>query len=237
MRSILALGGDLEITFPGDAGSTEELLKSLSARVTAALSADLRNLEGRLPLIVRVNVGYLLDNSSLLIEQVENTRYMNLYSPYKRSWERRHLITRIERFAMEINRVDRIFWALGVETPFEAGRKWRLSPIVEWQWDFPVNRQGFTCPDYTALDRAAGSRNEILQDDGCLKNYRSSASPMWFISGVRIGFPVHGLSALLGAEIGIFGVTKFARELTPTAPYRALAAIGYDIDPGPTRTQ
>jgi len=231
---LLSLGGDIGFYLPNQAGATGPLLNSMSVQLRFGLESDLRNLENKIPLILRLNLSYLIDNSSALIKALEDARYDRLANAeddrLPRKYERRHFVSRFDRFAININREDQILFALGVEAPVEVATEWYLHPIVEWQIGIPVNRQGFVCPDYWTFDKAAGVP---FTDDRCQYNRGAKVYPNALTAGLRAVPPIRGLSALLGVDIGLTGTGKFVRELVPVAPYRVLIAVGYDYDARP----
>src|SRR5262249_21627645 len=91
------------------------------------------NRDSRLPLRLHLNVGYLFDQSGTQADDIEAARDAAYGRP-------QHRITTVERFSHDINRVDNIRTALGVEGAF----KW-VRPFLEWSLDIPVNRQGHAC--------------------------------------------------------------------------------------------
>src|SRR5690606_34382792 len=88
--------------------------------------ANKTNKEERIPLRAHMNLGYLFDYSSNLVESTEANRG--------------EPISRIERFGLESNRTDSFQIGLGVEGVFDQFR-----PFLEYTVDVPVNRDGYTC--------------------------------------------------------------------------------------------
>ena len=132
--------------------------------------------------------------------------------------ETRHLLTAFERFAYGVDRVDHVRLAAGLEAPLKAG-KVGLHPMLEWQWDIPVNRQGFDC-------LVTANAN----DDGCLAEEKFKAFPMLLTLGLRILTPPQGLAFTVAADVGLTGTRDFVRELAPTAPYNIILGIAYAFD-------
>lgn len=228
LTPLLSLGGDLGVLLPNQAGATGPLLNSLSVQLRASLATDLRSLESKVPLIFRLNLGYLFDNSAALIKGVEDKRYNNLKNPLAREYERRHFATRFERFGLNINRVDQLTLGFGVEAPLEVATAWYLHPMVEWQLGIPFNRHDFVCPDWYKADPT-----RPFTDDRCQYNRGVKVYPMVLAAGVRAISPIRGLSVLVGVDIGLSGTSKFVRELVPVAPYHFLLGVGYDYDARP----
>jgi outer membrane protein OmpA-like peptidoglycan-associated protein len=221
----LSVGGDLRLLFLNTVGDLGITAGGTSIGIRAAATADLRHLEQHVPVIVRANIGYLFDNSAHLVESVEDQRYDSLPAATRRSPsnEDRNLITRVERFALDINRVDMIGLGLGVEVPLQIMSDFSLQPLLEFQLGIPVNRQGYNC-----LSTQSGS--SISTPDGCLALTGLSAAPSTLTVGARAFPPLKGFSALLGVDIGLLGTTAFVRELAPTRPWAVILALAYTVD-------
>ena len=218
----LSVGGDFSILFPGGVGDASATFRATSFGLRANLSMDFREHQHRKsPLIWRFNARYWFDNSANLTEGVEDRRFDALGGIVPKPLETRNLLTAFERFAYGVNRVDTVRLATGLEIPLEV-RKVGLRPMLEWQWDIPVNRQSYTCP-------VAGTPD----DDSCLEQEKLRAFPMLLTLGMRILSPPNGLSFTVGADIGITGTRTFVRELAPNVPYNVILGIGYAFDPSP----
>lgn len=223
-----ALGGDLTLGLLNTVGDIGLVGKSTSLGIRANATADFRRLRGGgAPIIARFNMQYYLDNSSQLVADVEQRRYDALPDPRPLRDEDRHLLSRIERFALGINRVDRFTFGLGLEAPLKVSENFFIHPLLEWQWAVPVNRQSFNCL-FIADPDAPGE--PMPGEDGCLDKQGASAFPMRLTLGVRVLPPVEGFSAYLGVDIGLTGVSTFVRELAPTAPYNVLLGASYAYD-------
>jgi outer membrane protein OmpA-like peptidoglycan-associated protein len=225
----LSVGGDLRgllLNAIGDVGLSGS---SISAALRLASTVDFRRLAAlQLPIVLRANVGYFLDNSSKLIEDTESARYNAIPSSSRRprADEDRHLINRIERFGLGINRVDLLTLGVGVEVPLRLAEDLFLQPLAEWQLGVPVNRQSFDC---LAVPTDATNKSS----DGCLAVNGLSAAPSTLTVGARLLPPVHGLSALVAVDIGLLGTSTFVRELAPTRPWALLVTVGYATDMTP----
>ena len=218
----VAVGGDASLAFLGGVGDASATLRSTSFGFRGNVTLDFRHYERRgLPLIARFNAQYWFDNSSNLTQGIEDSRYDALGGTVPPTLETRHLLTAFERFAFGVNRVDHIGIAAGLEAPLEAG-KVGLHPMLEWQWDIPIDRQGFQCVT-----------TAIPNDDGCLANEKLKAFPMVLTVGLRILTPPKGLSFTVAADVGLTGTRDFVRELAPTAPYNVILGIAYAFDPRP----
>lgn len=199
---VLALGGSAELDLLSGSGAVGFSGKSTSARLTAIADADLEHLSGTpVPLRLIGNLGYFLDNSGALVESVEQSRG----AP----------ITRVERFGLSINRVDRVELGLGVEGRFEVAQ-----PFIEWNLAVPVNRQGYNCV-----------RNRVSLGDRCLANDDSaSAFPSALTLGTRVTPLIKNLTATAALDIGLSGTSSFLEELAPTLPWDLWLGLGYRWD-------
>jgi len=228
LGSIFDLGADLRGTFTNKIGGGGFEWGATTVALRAALSMDLERLQRPVPLLVRLNAGYVLDNSSVIIEDTEDDAYRRLDDPRDRADETAHLINRFERLAMNVNRLDRVAFGVGVELPLQVAKRFYLHPILEWQLGVPVNRQNYDCAYEVGAENIAGLKGP----DGCYERNPSSM-PMNLSFGVRVVPPVRGLSTLLGVDIGLTGTSKFVRELAPNVPWRVLVAFSYDYDARP----
>ncbi len=226
----LTVGGDLGIALLNTVGDIGLVLDSTSFGLRGNATADLRGLAKPIPLIIRFNAQYWFDNSHNLTDNVEHERYSRLTDPLPYQNETRNLLTRVERFALSIDRTDFFNLGLGLEAPFRAAQNFYISPIVEWTWNIPVNRQGYNC----LFIPAAGSTSEPpAGEDGCLDKQGISSFPMNLSLAVRVLPPVEGLAAFLGVDVGLTGTSTFVRELSPNAPYDVLFGLSYAYDTTP----
>ncbi|MEM9191313.1 MAG: OmpA family protein, partial [Myxococcota bacterium] len=223
----LSLGGDVTLALLNTVGDIGLVFSSTSFGLRANATADFRGLPSPIPLVARLNLGYYFDNSEQLIEDTEQARFNALEDPEPIEDEDRHLITRVERFALNINRTDFFNFGLGVEVPLKATENFFISPMLEWTWSIPVNRQGYDC---LFIPAEPGSDDPVDGADGCLDRQGLSAFPMRLTLGVRVLPPIEGLSVMAGVDIGLTGTSTFVRELAPTAPYNVMLALGYAYD-------
>ncbi|MFO0694197.1 MAG: OmpA family protein [Polyangiales bacterium] len=225
----LVLGGDATVALLNPVGDIGIVWKSISAGFRGNLSFDLRNLERRsIPMIARFNAQYYFDNSSNITASTEDARYASLDAPLPPGLETRNLITRQERFALGINRVDSVNLGIGFEFPLELSERVFLHPIAEWSWGIPVNRQGYVCPFIPAVP---GGDTPVPGRDSCLDVAGAKAFPMTATLGARLFPAVEGFSITVAADIGLTGTRTFVRELAPTMPYQILLGATYSYDP------
>jgi OOP family OmpA-OmpF porin len=221
----LSLGADARLLFLNTVGDLGVLLAGTSLGVRGAATADLRYMQQVVPLILRANLGYLLDNSSALVESVENARYAALPVATRRDMasEDRHLVTRIERFALGVNRLDMLTIGIGAEAPLTVMRDFYVHPLLEWQLGIPVNRQGYSCLSLPAAATVDGV-------DGCLAITGLSAAPSTLTFGARVMPPVRGLAALLAFDVSLMGAGTFVRELASNRPWAFMLSVAYAVD-------
>ena len=199
---LFSFGGDAELDLLSGSGGVGFNGKGTSLRLSALGELDLQRLEGNpLPLRVLANLGYFLDNSGGLVASVEQSRG----AP----------ISRVERFGLDVNRVDRVQTGLGVEGSFGVAR-----PFLEWNLEIPVNRQNYTCAIRT-----------VSLGDRCLANDQSfSAFPSVLTVGARVAPWLKGLSGTAALDVGTSGTSNFITELAPTLPWDFWFGVGYAFD-------
>ncbi|MFO7181801.1 MAG: OmpA family protein, partial [Pseudomonadota bacterium] len=211
-----SFGGEAELwLFNGTGGvGLDGRGTSFALRALGTLDLDNRkNPDDRVPVRVHANLGYLFDNTGLLVEELETRE------PPAGRGER---ITRAERFGLGINRVDFFGIGIGAEYLFPAVR-----PFVEWSIDVPVNRQSYVCNVEQATDHG----------DACLGDEsKFPVAPSRLTVGAR-AFPWEGRGlALLGAfEIGTGATSLFVDEVAPELPWSIWLGLAYAVDTQPPR--
>lgn len=200
----LHAGGDLQMSFVQGSGGVGVDTSALSGRLRGNASFDLRALAPRLPLVAHLNLGYRLDNSGSVVEGVES--------------DRGRPVSRIERYGLNVNRVDFIEAGLGVEALLSPGGGVRtLRPFVEYTLDAPLNRQGYTCASV-----------RLSPGDQCLGDRSGFASaPSRLSLGARVNPWLKGLMATLAFDVGVSGTSTFVEEVSPQAPWTLWAGLGY----------
>ena len=208
---IFSFGGEAELWLLNGTGGVGLDSASTSFALRGLATADLNNrsrADDRIPLRFHANVGYLFDNSGKIVSTVEST-------PPPRG--RGGPISRIERFGLDINRVD--FFQLGFAAEYVHEF---VRPFLEWSVDVPVNRQDYTC----VVSKAK------LNGDECLGlNQSMSTTPSRFTVGARV-FPWqdHGLSLLAAFDVGTGATSTFVEEVAPELPWNFYFALGYAVD-------
>lgn len=175
-----------------------------SGRFTGMFTTDLRGLQSRTPLRLGLNLGYTIDNTADVLTSTE--------APVA-SGGRGQSVTRIERFGLNVNRVDHLDLRIGGE--FFAAEE-RVRPFVEYGIMLPNNRQSYACkPNNPSADK-------------CLAN--EQVAPSSLTLGVR-AFPwKRGFSLLAALDIGVTGTGKFIEEVAPTPPWMLYIGGGWAID-------
>ncbi|MFN7700345.1 MAG: OmpA family protein [Deltaproteobacteria bacterium] len=247
----LVLGGDFGVHFLNTVGDIGLVLDSTSLNFRFNASADFRALEGvEIPLIARFNLSYFYDRSAVLTDAVERARYDALpttgpdarrpgrtpdgtmtapcYTEGYNCEEDRHLLTRAERFALNINRTDFVDIALGFEAPILVMENFYVSPIAEWVVQAPVNSRGYVCL-VVPSERDLVARGVV---DGCMSDAGFDAVPSTLTLGVRVQPPVRGFGILLAVDIATSG-QRFVRELAGNAPYNVYFGLSYAVDTVP----
>jgi outer membrane protein OmpA-like peptidoglycan-associated protein len=203
--SIFSAGGSVEAWLLNGTGAVG--IDNASYGLRGMATVDLNNRkkkEDRIPLRAHLNLGYLFDGSGKLVDSVEAAQG--------------HRISRIERFGLDINRVDSFNIGLGVEGIFDIVR-----PFLEWTIDVPVNRQDHVCDN--AL-RAAG--------DQCLGNAAGfSTTPSRVTLGARVYPWLEGLSLLAAIDIGTGATSSFIEEVVPEMPWNLHFGLAYAVDTQP----
>lgn len=226
----LHLGGDARFALRGNATGDAIDLGATSVGLRGAASVDLRDAPSSVPFIGRLNLDYLFDNGAVGVEDLEAARYAALADPRPVAEEDAHLVSRLERYALDVSRVDRFTLGLGVETPLKLAERTYLHPMLEWSLALPVNRQGYDCPILLGM---AGVGTRASDRDSCVATEGPAAWPMRFTVGARFLPPVDGLSILLAIDWGLSGTDAFTHELAPMAPLAVVFALGFHVDPRP----
>lgn len=213
---IFSFGGEMELWLLNgsgqvglDGGGTSFVFRGL-----ATLDPNNRvNAQDRIPVRAHMNVAYRFDNSSNLVEELETTA-----PPLGRGAR----ISRIERFGLDINRVDFFEFGMGAEYIHPVVR-----PFVEWTLEAPLNRQDYVCNIDDAADRG----------DRCLRLEEGfSIAPSRFSLGARV-FPWEGrgLSALAAFDIGTGATSVFIDEVAPELPWNLWIGVAYAVDTEPPK--
>ncbi|HKY38619.1 MAG TPA: OmpA family protein [Polyangiaceae bacterium] len=212
--AFFGFGGELELWLLNGTGGVGLDGGGTSFTVRGLSTIDLNNRikpDANIPLRFHVNASYQLDNSGKIVEELETTP-----PPLGRGAR----VSRIERFGLDINRVDFIGIGLGAEFDHPI-----IRPFLEWSIDIPLNRQDYICN----LDDVE------LAGEGCLGEHQGfSSSPSRLGLGARV-FPWvdHGLSLMAAFDIGTGATSDFVEEVAPEAPWNLWFGLAYAVDTVP----
>lgn len=200
--NMFSFGGLGELRLLNGSGSVGIHTANIALRALGTI--DLTNRsdpQQRIPLRFHANFGYLFDNSASIVANTEASRG--------------YPITRIERFGLDINRVDTMFIGIGGEYVQAV-----VQPFAEWTIDIPSNRQGYICKP-----------SQSSPGDQCLGNSGGfSSAPSRLTLGMRVTPWLRGLNATVGLDIGTGATSKFIEELAPQLPWNLYFGIGFAYD-------
>ncbi|WP_437275554.1 carboxypeptidase regulatory-like domain-containing protein [Sorangium sp. So ce375] len=221
-----SFGGEAQLLLLNGTGDVGLAGGGTSAVFRGLATLDLRKPQGKgFPLRVNVNLGYKLDNSGVLVEEVEKQRAKAFTDDRERQ-----PITRIERFGLGINRVDFFQTHLGVEMPLP-----KVQPYLEYTLDIPVNRQGYECHTKTV------SRGDVCLglDDFSSPDPQNQGGPGYAAAPSRLSLGVRvtpfekafrGLSGHAAFDLGLSATSVFIEEVAPQAPWTLYLGVGYAYD-------
>jgi outer membrane protein OmpA-like peptidoglycan-associated protein len=199
LSKVFHVGGAFELWLVNGTGAVGLDGGGTSAKFRLLGTADLRGMEKPLPLRFSMNTTYVLDNSGEVVTSTETARG----TP----------ITRIERFGLDINRVDHFDFHLGAEL-FAAEEK--VRPFLEYVVNVPFNRQSYQChPNNPSGDK-------------CLKT--DGFAPSSLTLGSRFYPWKKGFNLTAALDIGISGVNFFIEEVRPTPPWMLYLGAGWAFD-------
>lgn len=208
---IFTFGGGLDLGFATGSGQVGiSGIDSINLGLKGLATADFsRQAEDPMPVRAHVNLGYQFDNSSKLVEDYEKEQGQ---------------IDRIERFSLDINRVDFLTFGLGVEGLFDTAR-----PFLEWTIDIPTNRQSYLC-----------LRNETRAGDSCLRDRAAfSTTPSRLSAGIRLmpwtaaSWWPEGMTVTGALDLATGGASDFLVEVAPEAPWGVWLGLGFAVDTRP----
>jgi outer membrane protein OmpA-like peptidoglycan-associated protein len=209
---IFTFGAGLDLGFATGSGQVGVSgIDSINLGLKGLATADFshQKADEALPVRAHVNLGYQFDNSSNLVEDYESTRGQ---------------IDRIERFSLDINRVDFLTFGLGVEGLFDTAR-----PFLEWTIDIPTNRQSYLC-----------LRNETRAGDSCLRDRAQfSTTPSRLSAGIRlmpwtaVPWWPEGMTVSGALDLATGGASDFLVEVAPEAPWGVWFGLGFAVDTRP----
>ena len=213
-NNVLFFGGEAELMLLNGTGGVGLDGSGTSFAFRGLLTFDGTNREkadDRVPFRGSMKLGYKVDRSAKLVEDLENTE-----PPEGRG----DSITRLERFGLGINRVD--FFEVGFSAEYVHPI---ARPFLQWSIDVPVNRQAYVCDIEASADRGEECLGEVSQ---------FSVAPSRLSLGVNV-FPweQRGLNFLGAFDIGTGATSLFVDEVKPELPWSFWLGIGYSVDTEP----
>lgn len=213
----VAVGGLAAVEFKNPVGEVDVSLKGASFPLGLISSFDFRKINEKIPLRAHLNFIYRFDNSSKLVEAVENRRGgCGKDMDGDGDLEFDGCLNAVERVALDIDRTDQFRIGVGIDAILPY-----VTPIVEYNLDIPINRQDYTCPN----------TGNPYSEDECMKEIGIHGMRMWFTFGVKVLPPLPHLSVDLGVDLGVTGYAPSAQEVAPAAPYRVIFGLAYNFDP------
>ncbi|HEU4580114.1 MAG TPA: OmpA family protein [Polyangiaceae bacterium] len=209
---IFSAGGALDLGFSTGSGQVGiSGIDSINMGIRALGTADFsRRAQDPIPLRAHVNFAYYFDNSGNLVKDFES--------------QQQRTVDRIERFALDINRVDFLQFGLGAEGTFSTAR-----PFLEWSIDIPANRQGYTC-----------QRETNLVGDSCLRDRATfSTTPSRLSAGLHLmpwqaaSWWPEGLGLTGAMDLATGAASDFLVELAPEVPWTVWFGLSYAGDTHP----
>ncbi|WP_437670900.1 carboxypeptidase regulatory-like domain-containing protein [Sorangium sp. So ce131] len=219
-------GGEAQLLLLNGTGDVGLAGGGTSAAFRGLASLDLRKPDGKgFPLRVNLNLGYKLDNSGIVVRQVEEERAKAF-----RDGRERQPISRIERYGLGINKVDFFQTYLGVEVPLP-----KVQPYLEYTLDIPVNRQGYECHTRSV------ARGDVCLglDDFSSPDPQNQGGPGYAAVPSRLSIGVRatpfekafrGLSGHAAFDLGLSATSVFIEEVAPQAPWTLYLGIAYAYD-------
>lgn len=209
---LFSFGAGLDLGFSTGSGQVGiSGIDAINLGLRGMVSADFSRMAGDpMPIRAHANLGYLVDNSGNLVEEYESQAETQ--------------IDRIERFSLDINRVDFVQFGLGVEGMFDTAR-----PFLEWSIDVPANRQSYLC-----------LREDLRSGDSCLKDRpQFSTTPSRLSAGVRVmpwkaveWWP-EGMTVTGALDLATGGMSDFLVEVAPEVPWNVWFGLGFAVDTRP----
>ncbi len=214
-NGVVNVGAGADVLFLNGTGGIGLQSEGTSFRLRALSTFALDKTAARTPVRFHLAFGYLFDNSGTLVNEVEDGRTARVGT--------RQQISRVERYGLGINKVDRFEIGAGVEGLLA---KDRVRPFVEYNLALARNRQGYACQRPQTI--AGGGTT-----DGCLDLEGFSAMPSKVTVGAR-GFPfsggLAGVNVMAAFDIGVTGTNTFIHEMAPQAPWTLWLGIGFAAD-------
>ena len=207
--NVMHLGVFTELWLINGTGSVGLAGDGTSAKFGGIATADLRGLDSPVPLRLSANVVYAVDNTGTVVSGTETGRAAAAGDPPGSTIP----VTRIERYGLDINRVDHVDLYFGGEV-FVADD--RARPFIEAHVLIPNNRQGYFC------------HQNNPSSDNCLA--LDKLAPTTLTLGSRFYPWKRGFSVLAALDIALAGSSDFIEELQPLPPWTLYIGAGWATD-------
>ncbi len=212
-----AVGGIFAAEFKNPVGEVDFSFKGTSFPLGLLTTLDFKKFNEKIPLRAHFNFIYRFDNTAKLVQEVEDRRGgCNKNMDDDEDPEFDGCLNSVERVGLDIDRTDQFRIGIGLDASVPY-----VSPIIEYNLDIPVNRQGFSCP-------TEGPNNT---SDSCMSKEGFKGMRQWLTFGVRVLPPMPNLALDFGVDWGLAGYAPSVQELAPQAPYRIVFGLAYDFDP------
>ena len=218
---LITLGLDAHVMFLNSVGTTGMDFSGTSFGFDALATFDFTELSEKAPLRLHIMAGYFFDNAYNIMKDIEDQNGgCGTDSDGDGKIDYKGCLSPVERTALGIDRNDQVKIGFGLDALLPY-----VSPMIEYNIDIPVNRQGFTCP------QIPGSY------DACMADAGGKGMRQWLNLGVRVLPPVKDLAIDLGAEIGLSGYAPSVHELAAQEPYVIKIGLSYQFDPFPEKQE
>jgi outer membrane protein OmpA-like peptidoglycan-associated protein len=213
--NVMHLGLFTELWLINGTGSVGLSGDGTSAKFGGIATADMRGLDSPVPLRFSANVVYAFDDTASVVTDTETGRAAAAGLPPGSTIP----ITRIERYGLDVNRVDHIDLYLGGEV-FVADD--RARPFLEAHILIPNNRQGYACHQNNGSPTANPSGDNCLATD--------KLAPTTITLGSRFYPWKRGFSVIAALDVALAGSTDFIEELAPIPPWTLFLGAGWATD-------
>jgi outer membrane protein OmpA-like peptidoglycan-associated protein len=218
---LLTVGLTTGLEFMSPVGEVKVNFNGMTFPLGALLSADFGKLNPKTPIRAHLNMIYRFDNSAKLVKDLEAGRGgcgTDVNQDGRPDYD--GCLDPVERKALEVDRLDQFRIAIGLDAAMPY-----VTPLVEYNIDIPVNRQGFQCPVHVSY----GTPDSCMDREGILGMRQT------LTLGVRILPPIKTLSVDFGVDIGLTGYAPTVHEVAPESPYRVILGLAYSFDPFPPK--
>ncbi|MEL6185705.1 MAG: OmpA family protein [Myxococcota bacterium] len=204
VADLATVGVDAQLTLLSGIGEAGYDFGASEFRIRALLTSDLRKLANPLPIRGHLNLGFILDNSSSLLESGEE-------------------LTNPERFALGVSEFNRFQIGVGVEVPVA----W-VTPYLEYSMEIPLDYLATPGVVITGRSLTFAQTVDPTAENAVARPALQRVIPQRLTPGVRVR-PVDGLAIDVAIEIGL---TPDQAVGVPAVPdYNVFTLVSYTLDP------